>query len=60
MSERKKKQDHGDENIVELRIAGHPVRLSFAAEPDPTAAQRIRNCLIDSFLRRDEVNRRAA
>lgn len=46
MSERKKKQDHGDENIVELRIAGHPVRLSFAAEPDPTAAQRIRNFVV--------------
>ena len=60
MSERKKKQNHGDENIVKLHIADHPVRLSFAAEPDPTAAQRIRNCLIDSFLRQDEVNRRAA
>ena len=46
MSERKKKQDHGDENIVELRIAGHPVRLSFAAESDPTAAQRIRNFVV--------------
>lgn len=60
MSERKKKQNHSDESILELRIAGHPVRLSFAAEPDPTAAQRVRNCLIDSFLRQDEANRRAA
>lgn len=59
MSERKKKQGQGDENIMELRIAGHPVRLSFAAEPDPAAAQRVRNCLIDSFLRQDEANRRA-
>lgn len=60
MSERKKKQDQGDENIMELRIAGHPVRLSFAAEPDPTAAQRVRNCLIDSFIRQDTAKRGAA
>lgn len=60
MSERKKKQDQGDENIMELRIAGHPVRLSFAAEPDATVAQRVRNCLIDSFIRQDTAKRGAA
>ena len=60
MIERKKKQNHSDENIVELHIAGHPVSLSFAAEPDPAAAQRVRNCLIDSFIRQDTAKRRAA
>lgn len=60
MSERKKKQDQGDENIMELRIAGHPVHLSFAAEPDATVAQRVRNCLIDLFIRQDTAKRGAA
>lgn len=60
MSEKKEKQDHGDENTVELRIAGHSVSLSFAKEPDVTAAQRVRNCLIDSFIRQDTARRGAA
>lgn len=51
MRAKKEKQSCSDENMVELRIAGHSVSLSFAKEPDATAAQRVRNCLIDSFIR---------
>ena len=55
-----KKAEHGggDEKIVELHIAGHPVTLSFAAEPDTTAAQRVRNCLIDSYIRQNAAGYR--
>lgn len=60
MSAKKEKQDCGDENMVELRIAGHSVSLSFAKEPDTTVAQRVRNCLIDSFIRQDTARRGAA
>ncbi|MDE7055096.1 MAG: hypothetical protein K2O84_09850 [Oscillospiraceae bacterium] len=61
----KKKAKHndgndGDEKIVELRIAGHSVTLSFAAEPDAAAAQRVRNCLIDSYIRQNAVGHRVA
>ena len=60
MSAKKEKQDRGDENMVELRIAGHSVSLSFAKEPDVTAAKRVRTCLIDSFIRQDTARRGAA
>ena len=60
MSAAKEKPEIYSEKIVELRIAGHPVRLSFAAEPNPTAAQRVRNCLVDSFLCQDRAKRGAA
>lgn len=60
MSVKKEKQDRSDENMVELRIAGHSVSLSFAKEPDTTVAQRVRNCLIDSFIRQDTARRGAA
>ena len=46
--------------MVELHIAGHPVTLSFAAEPDATAAQRIRSCLIDSYINQSAAAHRAA
>ena len=54
------KRDDSDEKIVELRIAGHPVTLSFAAEPDTTVAQRVRNCLIDSYIRQNAAEHKAA
>lgn len=60
MSAKKEKQDCGDENMVELHIAGHSVSLSFAKEPDATAARRVRNCLIDSFIRQDTARCGAA
>ena len=60
MRKKKEKQSCSDENMVELRIAGHSVSLSFAKEPDATAAQRVRNCLIDSFIRQDTAKRGAA
>lgn len=60
MSTRKEKQSCGDEHMVELRIGGHSVSLSFAKEPDATAAQRVRNCLIDSFILQDTAKRGAA
>jgi hypothetical protein len=60
MSAKKEKQDCSDENMVELRISGHSVSLSFAKEPDATVAQRVRNCLIDSFIRQDTARRGAA
>lgn len=50
----------GDESIVELRIAGHPVTLSFAAEPDAAVAQRVRNCLIDSYICQSAAEYRVA
>lgn len=53
MSTAKQTQERGDEDVVELRIAGHPVSLSFAREPDISDARRVRNCLLDSFLRQD-------
>ena len=60
MNTKKVKRDDSDEKIVELRIAGHPVTLSFAAEPDTTVAQRVRNCLIDSYIRQNASGHRAA
>lgn len=60
MSERREEGSSGGVNAVELRIAGHPVRLSFAEEPDVTAAQRVRNCLIDSFLRQNREDSESA
>ena len=60
MNKKKAKRDTSDEKIVELRIAGHPVTLSFAVEPNATAAQRVRNCLIDSYIRQNAADHRAA
>lgn len=53
MSTAKQTQERSNEDVVELRIAGHPVSLSFARESDISAARRVRNCLLDSFLRQD-------
>jgi hypothetical protein len=53
LSTAKQTQERSNEDVVELRIAGHPVSLSFAREPDISAARRVRNCLLDSFLRQD-------
>lgn len=60
MKTKKSKQHDGDEKIVELRIAGHPVTLSFAAEADAMAAQRVRSSLIDSYIRQNSAERGAA
>ena len=49
-----------DDKIVELSISGHPVTLSFAVEPDATAAQRVRSCLIDSYISQNTTGYRAA
>lgn len=60
MNKKKTTSDDGGK-IVKIHVAGHPVSLSFAAEADPAVAQRIRNCLIDSYIRRNSaVKRRAA
>ena len=53
MSTAKQTQELSDEVVVELHIAGHPVSLSFAREPDISAARRVRNCLLNSFFRQD-------
>ena len=58
MNGKKGKHDDGGEKVVELHIAGHPVTLSFAAEPDTTVAQRVRNCLIDSYIRQNAAGYR--
>ena len=58
MNTEKMKNDAGDDKIVELHIAGHPVTLSFAAKPDTTVAQRVRNCLIDSYIRQNAAGYR--
>ena len=60
MNTKKAKRDDSDEKIVELRIAGHPVTLSFAAEPDITVAQRVRSCLIDSYICQNALGHGAA
>ncbi len=60
MNTKKAKRAGSDEKIVELRIAGHPVTLSFAAEPDTTVVQRVRNCLIDSYIRQNAAGNRVA
>lgn len=59
---REKKASHEDagEKVVKIRVAGHPVSLSFAAEADPAVAQRVRNCLIDSYIRRNTAPKRDA
>lgn len=46
--------------IVKIRVAGHSVSLSFAAETDPAVAQRIRNYLIDSYICRNTAKKRDA
>lgn len=53
MSMASEKQRHGDEDTMQIHISGHLVSLSFAKEPDTSAAQRVRSSLIDSFLRQD-------
>lgn len=60
MSKREKVDERNGRKVVNLCIAGHPVNLSFAEEPDATAAQRVRNCLIDSFIRQDAAKHGAA
>ncbi len=47
MNAGKGKRDMG--KSIEMHIAGHPVRLSFAKEADTTVAQRVRNSLIDAY-----------
>ena len=60
MNKKQPKCDNSGGKMVELRIAGHPVTLSFAAEPDATAALRVRNCLIDSYIRQSAAGHSAA
>ena len=60
MNRKHTKHNAGDEKKMELSIAGHPVTLSFAAEPDITAAQRVRSCLIDSYIRQNGLGQRSA
>ncbi len=60
MNTKKVKRDDCDKKTVELHIAGHPVTLSFAAEPDATVAQRVRSCLIDSYIRQNGFGHSAA
>jgi len=51
MKRNKVEHNSDEERTVELRIAGYPVSISFAAEADATVVQRVRNCLIDSYIR---------
>ena len=60
MNTKQSKHDDRDEKTVKLQIAGHSVTLIFAAEPDATVAQRVRNCLIDSYISKNMVERRVA
>ena len=57
MSAKEKKCNADREKTVEICIAGRPVSLSFAKEPNTTAAQRVRNCLIDSYIRQTAAGR---
>ena len=54
------KPNNSTGKTVELRIAGHPVTLSFAAAPDAAAAQRVRNSLIDSYISQNMVGQKIA
>ncbi len=48
------KEQHADrEKNMEIRIAGHPVQLSFAREADAAIARQVRNCLLDAYIRRN-------
>ncbi len=38
---------------MKIQVAGHPVQLSFAKEADASVAQRVRNCLLDAYIRRN-------
>ncbi len=58
MNAGKGKRDMG--KSIEMRIAGHPVRLSFAKEADTTVAQRVRNSLIDAYICQNAAGRAAA
>ena len=60
MSTKKTKHGGSDEKIMELQIDGHPVTLSFAAEPDASVAQRVRSYLIDSYIRQNGLGHSAA
>ena len=60
MNTKQSKRIGSAERIVELCIAGRPVTLSFAAEPDATVAQRVRNCLIDAYICQSAVEHAAA
>ena len=60
MNTKEAMRNGSERKIVELYIAGHPVTLSFAAEPDTTIAQRVRTCLIDSSIRQNVAGHRAA
>ncbi len=60
MTTKKEQCGEDGEKVVELCIDGHPVTLSFLAEPNPTAAQRVRNSLIDSYLCQSMAKRKAA
>ena len=58
MSTKQAKRDDRAEQTVKLQIAGHSVTLIFAAEPDATVAQRVRNCLIDSYISQNMAGHR--
>jgi len=49
----KEQKQNADGKSIEIRIAGHPVQLSFTKEADTAIAQRVRNCLLDAYIRRN-------
>lgn len=55
-----KKKSSNKDGSVELHIDGHLVSLSFAEEPDMTIAQRVRSCLLDSYIRQNVSERKAS
>jgi hypothetical protein len=49
----KELKDERNGKSVKLRVDGRSVSLSFAEQADTAIAQRIRNCLIDSYIRQN-------
>ncbi len=53
MTTKGKKRNEDSGKSMEVRVAGHPVLLCFAKEADAAIAQRVRNCLLDAYIRRN-------
>ena len=53
-----RKEKNADKNTkkLELRLDGHPVICTFPKDPDPAAAKRVRNCLLDSYIQKYGIN----
>ncbi len=56
MNTKGKEQNTDRGKSMEVCIAGHQVLLCFSKEADAAIAQRVRNCLLDAYIRRNAGN----